>query len=53
MEVLGRLLSRLQEQREREKADDRICGLFDGEELKAMEERSLRENVLLNSNLDQ
>ena len=53
MEVLGRLLSRLQEQRESEKADDRIAGLFDGGELRAMQERSLRENVLLNCNLDQ
>ncbi len=53
MEILGRVLSRLQEQREKEKVEDRIAGLFDASELRAMEDRSLRENVLLNCNLDQ
>lgn len=33
--------------------DDRIGCLFDANEIKAMHERSLRENVLLNCNLDQ
>ena len=33
--------------------EDRISCLFDANEIRAMHERSLRENVLLNCNLDQ